>query len=147
MGLLSNAKQFMDRHIDYRAAIIGALLLGGIVFAINLNHGWPGATTAGMKQGIYTFFAGGYMVRLNERIALAFSSGWIAVPAGVLGAGGLAVTLTYLVHSLRGTPEPFNSTLPTIVLSCVGFSLLGIVARRRAGQQAGALTANSTHKH
>jgi len=131
--LLKNAKAFLDKHIDYRGAVLGALVLGSIVFYINLDHGWPGATVAAAKQGTYTFFAGGYMVRLNERIALALNPGILAVPAGVLCAGGLAVSLTYLVHSLRGTPEPFNSTLPTIILAGFGFALLGVWARRNSG--------------
>ncbi len=136
MKTAQRLRSFLDRHIDYRAAVLGALLLGSIVFVINLEHGWPGALTAASKQGIYTFFAGGYMARLNERIALAISPAWLAVPAGVLGAGGLAVSLTYLVHSLRGTPEPLNSTLPTLVLCLVFFTFLGIHARHKRSQAA-----------
>lgn len=127
--MLRKLKAFLDRHIDYGAAVAGALILGGIVFYINLDHGWESALVAAGKQGTYTFFAGGYMVRLNERIALALDPALLAVPAGMLGAGGLAVTLTYLVHSMRGTPEPFNSTLPTLVLAVFGFCLLGARAR------------------
>jgi len=132
LGFPGRFKSFLDRHIDYRGAVAGALVLGGIVFYINLDHGWSSASVAALKQGTYTFFAGGYMMRLNERIALALNPGIIAVPAGVLGAGGLAVVLTYLVHSMRGTPEPFNSTLPTIVLAGFGFTLLGWWARRNS---------------
>ena len=110
---------------------MGALVLGSLVFFVNLDHGWQGALIAAAKQGIYTFFAGGYMVRLNERIAVGVNPAWLAVSAGMLCAGGLAVTLTYLVHSLRGTPEPFNSTLPTLVLATFGFVYLGISARRK----------------
>lgn len=130
MHALKRLKAFLDRHIDYRGAVAGALVLGGVVFCINLDHGGSAAFVAAAKQGTYTFFAGGYMVRLNERIALAVEPALLAVPAGVLCAGGLAVLLTYLVHSARGTPEPVNSTLPTLVLAGFGFAFLGVRARR-----------------
>tara|TARA_B100001540_G_scaffold227182_1_gene201387 strand:+ start:2440 stop:2886 length:447 start_codon:yes stop_codon:yes gene_type:complete len=135
-AVLLGLKRFLDRHIDYRAAVAGALLLGAIVFRVNLDHGWVAAAVAAAKQATYTFFAGGYMVRLNERIALALEPALLAVPAGILGAGGLAVGLTYLVHSVRGTPEPFNSTLPTIVLASAGFCFLGLRARHLRARQA-----------
>ena len=75
------------------------------------------------------------MVRLNERIALALDPAAWAVIAGMLCSGTLAVSLTYLVHSLRGTPEPLNSTLPTLVLLVPGFLFLGIRARRKRLRQ------------
>jgi len=125
MARLHRLKAFMDRHIDYRGAVAGAVILGSVVYYVNYEHGPAGATTAALKQATYTFFAGGYMMRLNERISLAVNPAALGVLAGVLGAGGLAVTLTFIVHSLRGTPEPLNSTLPTVLLVCVGFTLLG----------------------
>jgi hypothetical protein len=127
-------RTFLDKHIDYPAAVAGAIVLGSIVFVINYDHGWNNAVLAAGKQAIYTFFAGGYMVRLNERIALALNPAIVAVPAGVLCAGGLAVSLTYLVHSLKGTPEPLNSTVPTMVLALLGFTFLGVWARNQAKQ-------------
>ena len=130
MALLKRIKAFMDRHIDYGGAITGAVVLGSIVLYINLDHGLESALVAAAKQATYTFFAGGYMVRLNERLALAFEPAALGVGAGMFGAGGLAVSLTFLVHSLRGTPEPLNSTLPTLILATLGFAFLGIRARR-----------------
>lgn len=130
MRRLARVKAFLDRHIDYRGAVTGAVVLGGIVLYINLSHGLERALVAAAKQATYTFFAGGYMVRLNERLALALEPAAVGVGAGMLGAGGLATGLTFLVHSTRGTPEPLNSTLPTLVLATFGFAFLGIRARR-----------------
>jgi hypothetical protein len=135
METISTIRSFLDKHIDYPAAVAGAIVLGGIVLAINLDHGWSSALVAAGKQATYTFFAGGYMVRLNERIALALNPAILAVPAGILCAGGLAVTLTYFVHSLRGTPEPLNSTIPTLLLVIFGFAFLGVRARYRQSRQ------------
>ena len=132
MSVFGRIRTFLDKHIDFPAAIAGACVLGGIVFAINYDHGWNSALLAASKQATYTFFAGGYMVRLNERIALALNPAILAVPAGMLCAGTLAVSLTYLVHSLKGTPEPLNSTLPTLLLLVPGFIFLGVRARYKS---------------
>jgi len=129
MSVSGDIQAFLDKHVDYSGAIAGALILGGIVLAINFDHGWERALLAAGKQAAYTLLAGGYMVRFNERIVLALNPAVIAVPAGVLGAGGLAVSLTFLVHNLRGTPEPLNSTIPTMVVVLVGFPVLGVRAR------------------
>ena len=138
MSVPARIRAFLDKHIDYPAAIAGATVLGSIVFVINHEHGWNSALVAAGKQAAYTFFAGGYMVRLNERIALALNPAVLAVVAGMLCSGTLAVSLTYLVHSLRGTPEPLNSTLPTLALLVPGFLFLGARARRKRLRQRGA---------
>ena len=135
MRTISSIRSFLDKHIDYPAAVAGAIVLGSIVLVINIDHGWSSALTAAGKQATYTFFAGGYMTRLNERIALALNPALFAVLAGTLCAGGLAVSLTYLVHSMKGTPEPLNSTIPTLLLALIGFTFLGIRARRNKLQQ------------
>lgn len=135
MSLLGRVRAFLDKHIDYPAAIAGATVLGTIVFFVNYDHGWNSALVAAGKQATYTFFAGGYMVRLNERIALALTPAVLAIAAGVLCSGTLAVSLTYLVHSLRGTPEPLNSTLPTLILLVPGFVFLGVRARYKANSE------------
>ncbi|MDE0949857.1 MAG: hypothetical protein OSA45_01200 [Halioglobus sp.] len=132
MSVYSIIRAFLDKRIDYPAAIAGAIVLGSIVFFINMDHGWNSALLAAAKQSTYTFFAGGYMVRLNERIALALNPAIVAVPAGMLCAGGLAVSLTYLVHSLKGTPEPLNSTIPTMLLVPIAFVFLGARARHKS---------------
>jgi len=44
----------------------------------------------------------------------------------------VAVGLTFLVHSLKGTPEPLLSTLPTALIGPPGFLVLGWRARREA---------------
>jgi len=129
LSIVGNARTFLDKHVDYSGAVAGAIILGSIVLIINFEHGWEKALLAAGKQGAYTLIAGGYMVRFNERIALAFNRAYVALPAGVLGAGGLAVSLTLILHNLKGTPEPLNSTIPTIVVVLVGFPVLGAKAR------------------
>ena len=45
--------------INFKAALIGALIMGSIVYYINADYGWNMAMVAALKQGIYTFFFGG----------------------------------------------------------------------------------------
>ena len=111
--------------------LAGALALGGIVFYINADHGfWPGITAA-LKQGTYTFFAGGLLMRLVENLALRFDNRFWAYAAAVIIPTLLSVGLTFLVHSLRGTPEPLHSVIPTAILSPPSFSWWTWVKRNR----------------
>ncbi len=53
----------------------------------------------------------------------------LAWPLAILLPSAVAVGLTFLMHSLKGTPEPFYSTLPTITdytsrLCGVGLAIL-----------------------
>ena len=137
MNVFARVRAFMDRHIDYPAALAGAVVLGSLVFAVNYGHGWNQAAVAAAKQATYTFFAGGALVRLNERLALSLNPAAVGVIMGVACAGTLAVSLTYFVHSLRGTPEPLHSTLPTLLLVVPGFVFLGARARYKAALEEG----------
>lgn len=105
----------MDKHINYRMAVVAAAALGGIVFAINYSHGAPIALVAAGKQATYTFFVAGFITRYNENLAVLLENRWLSLAMAVTVSSCLAIGLTYLVHSLKGTPEPIMSTLPTIV--------------------------------
>ncbi len=129
--MLKRIKSLMDANIDYGSAIVAAALLGGIVFWINHDHGNALATTAALKQGTYTFFVAGFIAKNNERLVLRWGEPW-GLPAAVLVSSCIAVSLTFLVHSLKGTPEPLHSTLPTILMAPPGFAALGWRARKAA---------------
>ena len=101
--------------------LAGALVMGTIVFFINWDHGIDMGLLAASKQALYTFLAGGTMMRITENIASYFSNAFTAVFLAVVAPTIIAVTLTYLVHSIKGTPEPINSTIPTVLLAPWGF--------------------------
>lgn len=130
--MLRRVKAALDAHIDYRGAVIGATLLGAIVFWLNRSHGAPLAATAALKQATYTFFVAGFIVRNNERLALRRAAPAVSLLLATAVSSCLAVGLTFLVHSLKGTPEPLLSTLPTALLGPPGFLVLGWRARREA---------------
>ena len=130
--MLKTIKALMDKHINYRAACWGALILGGMVYGINVSHGVPIALVAATKQATYTFFVAGLITRNNDRLVTRLDNQLLSLLLGIVVSSCIAIGLTYLVHSLRGTPEPFNSTLPTMLLSPIGFLFMGILAQRQA---------------
>ena len=95
-----------------------------IVFFINLQHGWKLSVIAGLKQWIYTFFFGGIIIKLLEIMLVKTKHHHYSTPISVISISILTSLLVFIVHSFRGTPEPFYSTLPTIIMSPPGFIFL-----------------------
>jgi hypothetical protein len=110
-----------NKYFDPKMGFVGGAFMATIVFFINVDHGILPGITAALKQGAYTFLAGGIMMRICENIASYFSRDAVALFLAVLVPSLIAVSLTYLVHSLKGTPEPLNSTIPTMILGPMGF--------------------------
>lgn len=118
MTLFSRMIRSGSRFIDYRMAIAGAIVLGVIVFCINYfgTGELKGAITASLKQGAYTFLFGGIIMRGCENLATRINKQWIALALAILVPSVLAIGLTFGVHSLKGTPSPLESTIPTAIL-------------------------------
>lgn len=131
---LTNLRDYGARYIDYRTAWRAALFLGVVVWAINWPHGPFRALPAALKQAGYTFFIAGFIVRLCENLALGVGPRAAALVMATAVPTAIAVGLTFLVHSLKGTPEPLQSTLPTILLAPPSFAVWGW--RSRAGREA-----------
>jgi predicted PurR-regulated permease PerM len=129
-------KQFMDRHINYGMAFAGAGFLGVTVFVINYPHGVPMALVAAVKQAIYTFFAAGFITRNSERLAVKLNNRWLSLLLSIIVSTCIAVGLTYLVHSLRGTAQPLQSTIPTMITAPLAFIIVGWQAQRKAARSA-----------
>ncbi|MCK5370889.1 MAG: hypothetical protein KAQ62_20135 [Cyclobacteriaceae bacterium] len=120
----------VNKYINPKIGLIGALIMGGIVFIINLEHGWFLSTIAGLKQGLYTFFFGGIIIKLLEHLLLQIKNPYMAISLSVSVISVFTSLLVFLVHSLKGTPEPFLSTVPTILMAPPGFLVLAIKFRR-----------------
>lgn len=106
---------------DPKMGLAGAIFLGVVVFLINLDQGWTAALPAAGKQAAYTFLAGGFMMRLTENLSVKWESKTTSYLVSVLTCTLIAVTLTYGVHSLKGTSKPLLSTLPTLIFAPPGF--------------------------
>lgn len=130
--MLKRIRGVLDAHVDYGAAIAGATLLGSIVLWLNSAHGLALAAPAALKQATYTFFAAGFIARNNERLARRLAAPLPSLLLATTVSTCVAVGLTFLVHSLKGTPEPLLSTLPTALIGPPSFLALGWRARRAA---------------
>jgi hypothetical protein len=116
-------KEIFLKYVDVSTAWKAALFLGLVVYAINFSHGAFAALPAALKQATYTFLASGFIVRLCENLINQVRPMAIAWPLAVLLPSAVAVGLTFLMHSLKGTPEPFYSTLPTILITPPAFAV------------------------
>ena len=115
---LRKAIAFGSRYIDYRMGFFGGIIMGGIVFIINYSATGEliPSTTAALKQGGYTFFFGGIIMKFCEYLALKIKTRTLALVAAVVIPTAIALTLTYGLHSLKGTPKPLASTIPTLMI-------------------------------
>ncbi len=122
-----------NKYFDFKIGLAGGLVMGIIVFFINYNAaaGITGATTAAIKQGIYTFFFGGSIMKLCEIIAIRITSKTIAILLATLIPSFISLALTYLVHSLKGTPRPIESTIPTAIFVIPSTAVWGYLKRKK----------------
>ncbi len=115
MNLLIKIKNFGSKFIDYRMSIYGAFVMGGVIFGINYfsTKDISGSTTAALKQGSYTFLFGGILMKGCELLATRIKKLPVALVASVLIPSIVTLLLTFGMHTLKGTPRPLASTLPT----------------------------------
>jgi hypothetical protein len=66
-------------------------------------------------------------------MVMAIKSPFLALFIAVMITTLLTVSLVYYVHTLRGTPKPFDSTLPTICLAPIGF--FAVAFKKRFGDR------------
>lgn len=109
---------------DFPMACLGALVSGAIVAWINLEHGHLPALTASLKQALYAFFATGLILQFCRWLALRPVVPILAVTMAVAIPLLITVSLLLVVHSLKGTPEPFYSVIPGTLLSLTGLLLV-----------------------
>jgi hypothetical protein len=141
VGYLRRIKEFGARYIDYSMAWKGALLLAVAVWLINLGHGPLAALPAALKQATYTYFVAGFITRLCENIAVNVENRRLALSLAVLIPSCIAVGLTLLLHTLKGTPEPLRSVLPTLLTAPPAFFWWG---RRNRMERDDAASAHAT---
>jgi uncharacterized membrane protein required for colicin V production len=112
----------VNEFIDIKMGFAGAIFMGSLVFWINYEHGWDESLTAALKQFFYTLFFGGLFVKMAENLAVGKRSRIMGILYGGIIPMLITAVLTYTVHSIKGTPEPFYSTLPTIIFGWISFT-------------------------
>ena len=118
MSKLRQAARMVKKFIDLKIAVSGAIVMGGIVFSINYSatHELTGSLTAALKQGTYTFFFGGILMKSCELLATSIQRRTLAIFSSVIIPSVFTLLLTFAMHSMKGTPKPFESTLPTLII-------------------------------
>ena len=113
---------------DVRAGLLSGLVMAVIGWIINTVTTKPpdyhGATIAAIKQGGYTLFAGGMLFRIMSRLVARPGRSWLVISIASIVPTILASVVVYLVHSSYGTPSPFWSSMPTLLISATGFPFL-----------------------
>ena len=133
--------KFLSRirsFIDFKIGFAGGLVMGVIVFIINYRATYDitGATTAALKQGVYTFFFGGIIMKMCEQLATRINPRFLAILLAVVIPSFISLALTLGLHSLKGTPKPLESTIPTAVFVIPSTLVWGILKRRKKGLKA-----------
>lgn len=109
---------------DLHMACLGALVSGTLVGWINSDHGAMPALTAAVKQGSYAFVATGLIMQwcrwLHRRPVHRVLAIGLALTLPLLAT----ISLLYLLHSLKGTPEPLLSVIPGSSLTLLGLILV-----------------------
>ena len=109
---------------------IGAIIMAMIVWYINSDFGfWP-AMTASLKQAAYTLLFGGMLIRMLEKIVVRIEPAALALFMASGFTSLVTISMVYLVHNMKGTPYPFESTVPTILTAPFGFFFLAYRKRR-----------------
>lgn len=98
--------------------LAGAFLMGSAVFYINYEAvgTFTPAFTAALKQWVYTFFFGGIVIRSCEYFANTIPSKAKAITTATLIPSIVTILLVFGLHNLKGTPQPFESTLPSLII-------------------------------
>jgi hypothetical protein len=132
-GFLAWATDFGRKNIDYKMSLFGSVFMGTVVFLVNFVHLSPilGCLTAGFKQGLYTLVFGGFIMKGCENLATRIQKRKRALVAATLIPSLTAIVLTFIVHSLRGTPHPIESTVPTALGIFPTTVVWGIRKRKR----------------
>jgi len=125
----------INRFLDIRMGILGAISMGAIVYIINMDHGMLSALIAALKQSFYTFFFGALFVKMAENMASQTPNRLKAVLKGGIIPALFTTLLTFCLHAIKGTPEPFNSTVPTLVLGLMSFSTWSNLKHRSSFSQ------------
>ena len=126
-----------SRYIDYKMGILGAIVMASIVFSINYfgkseaSGNLSGSIFASLKQGTYTFIFGGVIMKGSERLATLIARRNLALIAACLIPSAVSLILTFGVHSLKGTPKPFESTIPTVIFVIPSTAVWGYMRRKK----------------
>jgi len=95
--------------------------MGSLVALINASHGLTAVATSAGKQAVYTFFFGGLIMQFCARLAARPGPRGPVLAMAIGLPSVVTICLIYLVHNLRGTPEPLLSTAAVACIAVPSF--------------------------
>lgn len=128
-----------EAEVDGARQLCRVPLFGGDASAVEISPiGWGRALVVKNDSGYRSAFhgtseaaiAGGFIAKSNERLARRLASLAALLLLATSVSSCVAIGLTFLVHSLKGAPEPLLSTMPTVLVGSPGFLILAWRARR-----------------
>lgn len=121
-----------NKYFDYKIGFAGGLVMALVIFFINYSaNELTGAITAALKQGIYTFFFGGSIMKICEIVATRISNKNLALILATLIPSFISLALTFGLHSFKGTPRPIESTIPTAIFVIPSTAVWGYLKRKK----------------
>ena len=109
---------------DLKSAILGAVIMGSIVGAINAPYGLLPALHSAAKQGLYTFFFAGLIMQFCRWLALRDYPPTQRVFLATAIPTVVTAILILCMHLFSGTPAPLLSSLPPVTLGLISFFIL-----------------------
>lgn len=122
-------KAYFELH-NYKLGMLSATAQGAIVYYVNHKYGFDDAFLAALKEGLGSFFFGGFFGRLTERFS-EIRNPLIAYPLGMVVPTVIAHSLIGVIHYTTGTPVPFWSTVIPAMMSMFVYTPATIFVLRR----------------
>jgi len=135
--------KWASKYIDFQMGLFGSVVMGLMVFGVNYYetaniNGVPdvlGSTTAAIKQGLFTIFFGGAVMRFSEKLSTGINNVYLAIISSSILPSTSSIILLLAIHNLKGTPEPFLSILPTAVFIYPWTAVWGMRQRRKMNKR------------
>ena len=143
--MIKRVLNYGSRYVDYRMGMIGSLVMAIVVFSINYfgkripleyqDHIMFWSAVAALKQATYTFFFGGVIMKGAERLATEITKRGLALVLACIVPSLVSITLTFTMHSMKGTPRPLESTIPTLFFVLPSTAIWGYISRKKMDKQ------------
>lgn len=110
---------------------IGGVLMGSVAYYANWEHGFDQAIIPAGKQFMYTLLVGGSLVRVTERISIAYEKRALSIFLAILTPVAISAVLLTSIHVMRGTPNVFQTILYTLLAIPPGFIVMAFYTRNK----------------
>jgi len=139
--MIKKTLKYGSKYVDYKMGIAGSIVMAVVIFSINYfgkripleyqDDLFFWSVVAAIKQATYTFFFGGVIMKSAERLSTEISRRGLALVLACIVPSLVSIALTFTMHSLKGTPRPFESTIPTMIFVFPSTAVWGYMKRKK----------------